>query len=135
MWCAFFSRQSLYSNATHALMNARQSFWIMRVHQSPAFSIIIYFPCVTRSLTVIAKVWQALQGVTGPVQFKIYIKILLNCMTELCLIFNILSHRLKSFKKIYQTNEILRVHQSPEFSIIFKYFFIYFFKYILFKNL
>ena len=60
MWCAFFSRQSRYSNATHALTNARQSFWIMRVHQSPAFSIIFnIFPCVKRSLTVIAKVWQS----------------------------------------------------------------------------
>ena len=62
MWCAFFSRQSRYSNATHALMNAGQSFWIMKVYQSPAFSIIfIIFPCVTRSLTVIAKVWQGLK--------------------------------------------------------------------------
>ena len=44
MWCAFFSRQSRYSNATRALMNAKQSFWIMRVHQSPAFSIFfLYF--------------------------------------------------------------------------------------------
>ena len=60
MWCAFFSRQSRDANATHALTNARQSFWIMRVHQSPAFSIIFNnCPCVTRSLTVIAKVWLA----------------------------------------------------------------------------
>ena len=52
MWCAFFSRQSRYSNATHALMNARQSFWIMRVHQSPAFSIFLnIFPCVTLIVT------------------------------------------------------------------------------------
>ena len=59
MWCAFFSRQSRYSNATHALMNAGQSFWITKVYQSPDFSIIFnIFPCVTRSLTVIAKVWQ-----------------------------------------------------------------------------
>ena len=56
MWCAFFSRQPRYSNATHALTNARQSFWIIRVHQLPAFSIIFdILPCVTRSLTVIAK--------------------------------------------------------------------------------
>ena len=56
MWCAFFTRQSRYSNTTHALTNARLSFWIMRVHQSPAFSIIFdIFPCVTRSFTAIVK--------------------------------------------------------------------------------
>ena len=56
MWCAFFSRQSRYSNVTHSLMNVRQSFWSMNVHQSPAFSIFLnIFPCVTRSLTLIAK--------------------------------------------------------------------------------
>ena len=43
MWCALFSRQSRYCNATHALMTARQSFWIIRVHRSPAFSIIFNF--------------------------------------------------------------------------------------------
>ena len=64
MWCAFFSRQSRYSNAIHALTmltHATQSFWIMRVHQSLAFSIFLnIFPCVTWSLTMVAKEWQAL---------------------------------------------------------------------------
>ena len=34
-------RRFSYFNATHALMNARQSFWIRRVHPLPAF--LIYF--------------------------------------------------------------------------------------------
>ena len=63
MWCAFFSRQSRYSNATRALTNARQSFWIMRVPQSSAFSIIFnIFPCVTRSLTVIFILMNSMVG-------------------------------------------------------------------------
>ena len=34
----------------------------MRVHQSPAFLVILnLFPCATRSLMLIAKVWQALK--------------------------------------------------------------------------
>ena len=46
---------------THACMNAWQSFWIMKVYQSPAFLIILnIFLCVTRSLTVFAKVWRGL---------------------------------------------------------------------------
>ena len=59
--CAFFSRQSRYSKATRALMNARQSFWIMKVHQSPALAIFFkYFP--VRYAIVDAD----RQGVTGP---------------------------------------------------------------------
>ena len=61
MWCAFFSRQSHYSNATHALTNARQSFWIMRVHQSPAFSIFFKYFSVRYAIVDGDR-----QGVTGP---------------------------------------------------------------------
>ena len=42
-------------------MNARQSFWIMRVHQSPAFSLIFHiFSCVNYAI-----VDRDRQGVTG----------------------------------------------------------------------
>ena len=41
MRSAFSRRQSRYYSATRAHMKARQSFWIMRVHQLPAFSIIV----------------------------------------------------------------------------------------------
>ena len=61
MWCALFSRQSRYSNAIHAFMNARQSFWIMRVHQSRAFSIFFLYFSVRYAIVDGDR-----HGVTGP---------------------------------------------------------------------
>ena len=43
MGCAFFSRQSRYSNATHAPPNARQSFLIMSPSIASVFNDFYYF--------------------------------------------------------------------------------------------